>query len=365
MAEIVKAAGFGRELFASLVRVLLLATGIVLLIWFLHRIQRVLLVFTVALIIALAINVPVTALENRGWRRGWALLLVVVGLLVGTAGIAWLVVPRLMDELPTLVAAVPQMAENLAGRISSIAGDSAEVDHQLSRIADWVTDALRNSWQYLDALIAAFLLGLFVVAMVLYMVANPRPLVETYLRVMPEHLRAPAARAFARGSTMVVGWVYSNLILGGMKAAASFAFLTFMDIPGALIWSVLALLSALVERLGFYIMSIPPVIVAFAVEPVTAVWVLLFYWALSEFLGNFVAPKVRQATMKLNAVYILFMTLAMAYAFGILGVLVASPVAGFLKVYFDEFYLPRRPVDAHMEHRVEAILNRRVTDLRF
>ena len=104
-------------------------------------------------------------------------------------------------------------------------------------------------------------------------------------------------------------------------------------------------------------------VVAFAVDPVNAVWVLLFYWVLSEFLGNFVAPKIRAETMHLNAVYILFMTLAMAYAFGLLGILVASPVAGFVKAYFDEFYLNRQPPDPAEEERVGWMMDRRVPDL--
>jgi putative permease len=94
------------------------------------------------------------------------------------------------------------------------------------------------------------------------------------------------------------------------------------------------------------------------VDPVNAVWVLVFYWVLSEFLGNFVAPKIRAETMKLNAVYILFMTLAMAYAFGLLGVLVASPVAGFLMAYFEEFYLKRQPPDPREDERLQAMLER-------
>jgi putative permease len=358
MAERPLVSGFGSELFHTLARILYLAAGLGVLIWFLFTIQRVLLVFILALILALAINAPVTALERRGVKRGLGLLLVMLALSGVGAGLGWLVVPRLVQEIPRLTEEVPAMVEGLARQVSSIFGENPEVDRQISRLLDWILDAARGLWQHVGALAAVVVLSLFVVAMVLYMVANPRPLLSGYVRAMPPHLREPAARAFARGSRMVVGWVASNVILGGIKAVASFIFLTIMGIPGAIIWSVLALFSALIERLGFYIMAIPPVVVAFAVDPVNAVWVLLFYWVLSEFLGNFVAPKVRAETMKLNAVYILFMTLAMAYAFGFLGVLVAAPVAGFIKAYFDEFYLNRQPPDPEEERRLEKMLAR-------
>jgi len=358
MSEPERAAGFNRELFHTLARILFLAAGMGVFLWFMFTIQRVLLVFIVSLILALAINAPVTMLEHRGIKRGWGLLLVVVTILTVSGGLGFLVVPRLASELPTLVEQVPTVVQGLADRVSGIFGDSDEIDRQIARLLDWVVDATRDAWQHIGALAAMFVLALFVIAMVLYMVGNPRPLLSGYLLAMPPHLREQAARAFARGSKMVVGWVASNVVLGGIKAVASFFFLTFMGIPGAIIWSVLALFSALIERLGFYLMALPPVLVAFAVAPLNAIWVLLFYWALSEFLGNFVAPKIRAEMMDLNAVYILFMTLAMAYAFGLLGVLVASPVAGFLKAFFDEFYLNRQPPVLDQERRLEQMLAR-------
>ncbi|HEV2129613.1 MAG TPA: AI-2E family transporter [Longimicrobiaceae bacterium] len=105
-------------------------------------------------------------------------------------------------------------------------------------------------------------------------------------------------------------------------------------------------------------MAIPPVVVALSVDPLTAIWVGLFYVVLSEILGNFIAPRVRAERMDLRPVYLLLMTLAMAVASGVLAVLVASPMAGFLKVCFDEFYLASQPEDARIEERVEAMMDR-------
>jgi putative permease len=129
-----------------------------------------------------------------------------------------------------------------------------------------------------------------------------------------------------------------------------------MEVPGAIIWSVLALFSALIPRLGFYLMSIPPVIVALTVSPATALWTALYLWVLSEILGNFVAPHVQGEIMELHAAYLLFMTVAMGLAFGLLGVLVASPLAGFIKVYYDEFYLARQSEDPQLEERVDGMM---------
>lgn len=346
----------GGALFRTLAKALLLAAGLVVVVWFAYRIRQVLLLATLALILAMVLNAPVTWLERRRVSRGLATLLVFALSALLVALLGWLIVPRLLAEVPTLLEQLPRLLRDLVERLAGVLGAHPEVDRQLSQLVAWLERGVGELWRLADALAAALLFGLFVVAMVLYLVADPRPLLRGYVLLMPPRLREPAARAACRASRMVVGWVVANALLGGIKATAAFLFLRFMGVPGAVVWSALALFSALIPRLGFYLMSVPPVIVALSLDPATALWTALFFWALSEILGNFVAPRVQGEIMELHAAYLLFMALAMAYAFGLLGVLVSAPVAGFLKVFYDEFYLARQPPDPELDARVERML---------
>jgi len=343
-------------LFRTLTKALFLAAALVVLLWFLHQIWRAVLLFVAALILAMLINAPVTWLERKKLSRGIASLVVFGVLLVLGGLLGWLIVPRLAEEIPTLIQELPQLLNEQIAQVSALLGGAPEVDRQLSQLVAWAERGLGEAWRIADTVAAAFLAVLFLAAMVLYMVTDPRPMLRWYVRSMPAHLREPAVRAFRRSSKMVVGWVLANAIMGGIKATAAFLFLTFMDVPGALVWSFLALFAALIPRIGFYLMSIPPVVVALTVSPTTALWTLLFFWALSEFLGNFVAPRVQGEIMQLHAAYLLFMTLALGLAFGLLGVLVAAPVAGFFKVFYDEFYLREQPDDPDLDRHVEQMM---------
>lgn len=351
----------GLELFRPLARALYLAAGLVVLLWFLFRIRVVLLLFSIALIAALVLNVPVTWLERRGASRRIATLLVFLGLGSGAGGLGWMVLPRLIEEVPRFLNEVPRLISGLATRLAAALGNQSEVVRQLSRLVDWLLGLVSDLWRYADDLLTSLVLSIVVAAMTLFMLLRPRPLLRGYLRVMPPHLRAPAARAFVRGAEMVSGWVVANLVLGAIKAVAAFLFLSWIGVPGALLWSVVAFFSALLPEIGFYLMATPPVLLALAIGPLTALWVLLFFWALSEILGDFVAPRLWEQTMQLHPAYLLFMVLAMAFAFGVPGVLIAVPTAGFLKVFFDEFYLSRQPEGPDLEDRVEAIVARRAS----
>lgn len=355
----------GRDLFQALAKAIYLAVALVALLWFGQKIIGVLLFFALALILAIALNAPVTWLERRRVHRTVATLLV-FGIVAATLGLlGWFTVPRLIRDLTTLINLVPQVVMSLGDRITNFVADNPEVEPYLrvdeavaSRLMTWSFGVLQDVWRYSLSLLIGLVLMLVLISIVLFAVSNPRPLLAGYIDAIPPHLRDPATRAFSRASRMVVGWVYSSMIISGMKAVPAFFVLSYLGVPGALVWSVFTFFADLVPRLGFYIMSIPPVLVALAVDPRIALWVALYYWGISEILGNFVAPRIQAATMTLHPVFLLFVTLALVSAFGVIGAIVGTPVAGFIRAFYDEFYLARIPQDAQREERVEAMLAR-------
>lgn len=347
------------SIYRDLSKAIFLAAGIVILLWFFYQIERVIMASILALILALALNAPVTWLERRKVSRGIATVLSFFGLLIIMGAVSWLVVPRLAEEIPTLIDEVPVLVESLAEQVGAVTGDHPEIQRQLSRVTDWLFNAFEEMWRYTGQIAGAFVLGLFIVALVLYMVVNMRPMLVWYVRSMPARFREPATRAFARSSKMVIGWVIASVALGAIKAVAAGIFLTIFSVPGAIVWAAIAFLGAFIPRVGFYLMTLPPVVVAFTVDPLVAVYTLIFYVVFSEILGNFVAPLIYEGTMQINAVLILIMMLAMGYAFGVVGVFIAAPVAGFVKAYYDEFYLKRQPDDPQLEQHVRMMMERR------
>lgn len=97
-------------------------------------------------------------------------------------------------------------------------------------------------------------------------------------------------------------------------------------------------------------MALPPVLVALSVAPIEALWVVIFYLALNEFMRDVVMPHVRASTMYIHLVSSLIMTLALASAFGILGTLIATPVAGLIQAYYMDFYLAKQKPDPQINN---------------
>lgn len=360
-------AGRAEEIYRVAARLLCLLAALVVLLWFLYEIVGVLLLFAFALVLAVVLNAPTTWLEARGVPRVAAALAVCAGVLGVAVLLGWLVVPRVAREAASLVQNLPEYSSRLADRISSALGDYPEVERRLrpdaesvARMIPSLPSLVGGIGRYSFSLFGLLVAGIVLVTSVVYALANPRPLLRLYLELLPRRLRDRGARAFARGSQTAVGWMWANVVVGGAEAVAVVVFLTLVGVPGALVWGAFALFAELIPKIGPYLMALPPVLVALSVDPLTALWVALFYLALNEFMGDVVMPRVRASTMNLHPVSTLFAMLAMGSAFGLPGALVATPLAGFVKAYYEEFYLARQHEDPHADARVEAMLRRDV-----
>ena len=190
------------------------------------------------------------------------------------------------------------------------------------------------------------------------MLINPRPLLEMYLSCFTDAKKEKAAEAFANASVMTIGWMWSNVVAGAIRATIVWFFLYFMGIPGIWVWAGVTFFAELIPKIGFYIMSVPPILIAFSISPATALWVAIFYIVLDEIIGDFIIPRIRSKTMKIHPVSILVMLLLMTAAFGVMGAFVATPLAAFIKAYYEMFY-QRKSVPEKTDKNIDRMLYRK------
>jgi predicted PurR-regulated permease PerM len=272
------------------------------------------------------------------------------------------VVPRILTQITTLVSNLPDYYLALQERLNSLLKDYPELQQKLMAHSDIVNDLpsatnlLTSVSRFSFSVIGGIFFLVVFFSIVAYMLINPAPLIETYLLVFPQDKRPKAANALSTASGMMVGWVWSNLIVGLIEAIAVFIFLSLMGIPGVWVWAGLTLFAELIPKLGFYIMAIPPTLVALSIHPITALWVLIFYVVFDEISGDFLLPRIRAKAMNLHPVSTLFVMLAMASAFGVLGALIATPLTAFIKAYYETFILAETS-KANLQKGVDIVLN--------
>jgi predicted PurR-regulated permease PerM len=355
--------GTDERLYRTLAKAILLAAGVYVLLWFLDATVTIILVFIAAFVLAIALNAPVQWMEKRRIPRPVGALAVLLLSLAAVVFVFWMVVPEVVKQVTHLVEGLPKISKDLQRQSALFLARYPEIQTHIGEeglslqklLPDMQTTMLRVG-RYTLSLVGAILFGVILVTIVLYSLVRPRPLVRGAIEFMPPNLRGGTERALARGSESVVAWVWSNIIIGGIEGLATGIFCQLMGIPGAFVWGMLAFFAELVPQIGIYLVSVPVLLVALSVSPMTALWTLLFFIALNQTTSNLISPIIVGRTMKMHPVSLLFAVLALGSAFGFLGAVLAMPLAGFIKAFYDEFY--KQAKEKNEEEMVEKVLNR-------
>jgi putative permease len=354
-------------LYKTLIKAISFAAGIVIFLWLLIKISSVVMLLLFAITLAIVINAPVTALEKRHIKRGWASFIVFAIILVIIGLIAWLVIPVIGEQLTVLFSNLPAYLQQLSTTIASWFSDYPDVAKQLesggNNVAQWfpsIPNALLRVGNLSVNIIGYILVFIVFFSLVVYMVVHPRPLIEIYLSLFSADSRDKATTALTNTSIMLAGWMRANIIGGAIQAVAVTIVLSVLNVPGAFVWGALAFFVLLIPKLGFYIMAIPPTLIALSISPMKAFWVAIFFLAMDEILGDFVMPKLRSNAMNIHPASIIIVLLAMAAAFGVTGAIMATPFAAIIKAYYEAFYLSQFKDDPMNEKRIDRILYRKV-----
>ena len=131
------------------------------------------------------------------------------------------------------------------------------------------------------------------------------------------------------------GQLIAMLVVGLLTGLGLWA----LGMPSALTLGLLAGLLEFIPFAGPILAAIPAVLLALAVSPDLAFWVVVVYFAVQQFEGYVLTPLVQQYAVDLPGVVLLFSLLAFGILFGTLGVILAAPLAVVSYVLVKRLYV--------------------------
>jgi putative permease len=330
----------------------------------LRALQPVILLFALVFLLAMVLNPIVVWLEKHRVPRFAGVMLTILALMAITATIILFAIPPLSRQLQELVRSMPVMAQGIRVRIESLAQNYPALREALPRteeIADKVGGAagtvgnilLRSTIGFVGGL-ASVLLALL---LLIFALANPRPLVAGYLALTPDRYRGQARRTLERLMRQMTAWARGVAINGVITGLSIGILLWLIGVQPALIFGVFGFFGEFLPTVGAFLVSIPILLVALSMGA-TKFWLaLLVIIVVYQVELNLLVPGVLGKEMRLHPVNILFFTLATAELFGLLGVFLAVPAAALVQIVIDEFYLqPRKPDYIALDREAAAIV---------
>lgn len=353
------------QLARPLVRALLLAIFVVAALMFARTISLVLVVIFSALVIAVALNGPVTWLEQHHVSRLWGTLGMLFAAVVVWLAVALLVGVTFISQVDQLLESVPGYVDEFEQRSDDLFASYPALDNAYEPVRS--NSATRQVAPALGTLVTkvgqasvgvATLLVMFITwtTIIVFLTIEPRSVLRMLLRVTPVDERDAVERVVIEFSGVVRGWLWANVLVGAIEAMLVSLFLSWINLPGALVWGVLAFFSVFIPKVGAFVAGAPPLVVALAVDPGDAVWIIFFYAAMTEVMSDVVLPRLQSHSMSLHPVYIVAFVLAFGSSFGLLGAILATPMAGLVAAIWYEFVVSRRPPVDNLDARVEHML---------
>jgi predicted PurR-regulated permease PerM len=274
-------------------------------------------------------------------RYGWSLLIVVtilIGLIVLTA---WLLAPRVNEQVSQLTVQLPEAVKRLEEHLKKYPLGRAIVERVNGAMtaASKGPDMVNRSTSFLfgtgEALIQAFL----VIVIGLYGAATPDVYVSGFLRLVPiPHRERGQAVLHSIGETMWL-WLITRVISMAWVALTTMLGLWLLGIPLALTMGIMAGIFKFVPYVGPILAVLPPALLAVVINPLHVFYVAVLYFCIEMFDDHVVLPLLQWHTIWLPPILGIFAQILFGGLYGALGVLLAVPVMAVLFVAVKMLYI--------------------------
>jgi predicted PurR-regulated permease PerM len=296
-------------------------------VWLAVQLWNVFVVVLVALVIVGTVDPVVGWFERHGWRRGRALILIFFVLAGILSAIILLTVPPLVSQLQHIIDIAPHEQRRLASWLSeypwakSIASAirGVKLDDMMLRAGN----ALIN---YSSELLTGVGYAVTTLFLAIYLLADPRRAKGALFAIVPRHQHVKLARILLELTTIVGGYMRGQLITSVAITVFTFGLMTIFKINDALAIAMFAGLTDVIPFIGGYLAS-GPAILAVSGSGSSMAIVAVAMFAYQEFESRVLVPRVYGRTLRLPPAVVLIALLIGGTLLGILGALLALPVA--------------------------------------
>ncbi|MGA7936017.1 MAG: AI-2E family transporter [Kovacikia sp.] len=314
------------------------------LLYVLWKIQTIALLFFTAIVLATVLNRLVRRFQRSKTNRGGAIA-ISVGTCLAVLGIflACIIVPligqfaQLIDLMPLGIGQLLQWSDQVQaavpGQVLQHVSNLDDFNLRLQQVVNWL---MLHLYRLFSDSLGLILNTLLLFVLTLMLLINPQQYRLLLIQIFPAFYRQRADKILSICESKLVHYVLgialSMTFIGVTCTIGLFA----LKVPLPLVNGLLAGLSAFIPYVGAIISVIPPMLLALVDSPWKAGAVLLLYFVIQQFEGNFVTPIVmKQQVSLLPATTLAFLT-ALGTFFGILGLFLGLPILVVAQTFISE-----------------------------
>ena len=312
-----------------------------------------------ALFLALGLDPAISWLERRGLPRWAAILIVMTGVGLLVAALILAVAPIIVEQVSQFVEEIPRIVELVSSQewIDTLKEQFPQirVDEVIEQVTTGLTEFVTNP-DKLSELAGGVLLvavaigsGVFAVIIVfilmLYFTASLNTMKRATYQLVPASKRERFADLTEQITQSVGRFVLGQASLAAVNGVLSFIFLSIINAPFPAVLAFLAFLFSLVPLVGTLTGSVIIVLVCWIPglgSPLTALVAAIYYIIYMQVEAYVLSPRIMNRAVKIPSALVVIAALAGGALGGILGALVAIPVAAAGLLIIKQVVIPRQ-----------------------
>ncbi len=314
--------------------------------------------------------------KARKWARGISVMLA----LIGTFGIifilGYLVIPGLISSVREIVIRLPEYTRSVTGFFDNIEyeGKLSQdvidiIDQAMSYFQNWMrTDfypALSSSLEGFTASIMGLMQFIYNtligVIISVYVIMSHETFEGQYKKVVFGIFKPEIANSiidvFHHANNIFSGFITGKLLDSAIIGVLCFIGLSILNMPYAMLVSVIVGVTNIIPFFGPYIGAIPSILLIALVDVKKAFVFAIFVLLLQQFDGNILGPKILGDSTGLSPFWVVFAILTGGGLFGVAGMLLGVPVFAvlyYLQKTFIEYLLYNRNMPMESENYINV-----------
>ena len=316
------------------------------------QLTTVLIYVGVALFLALGLDPLVSWLEKKLPR--WAAILVVfAAVILAFAGLLVTIIPVIVDQISNLITNFPDIVTRVVNSdfvktIEQQLSGVVDFDSVAKSVTDFVSDpnnfvSLGGGILAVGAGVASGVTGATVVLILtLYFLASLRSIKRVTYRFVPASKRAGFIDVSEDITSAVGRYVVGQFTLAAVNGVLSAIFLWIIGAPQFVLLAFIAFLFSLIPLVGTFTGSLIIVLTCLFASPLTALVALIYYLVYMQVEAYFLSPRIMNRAVSVPGAVVVIAAVAGGTLGGILGALVAIPVAASTIIIIQKVVFPRQ-----------------------
>lgn len=334
--------------FKTILRVLL----VIAVIYFAYLIGDVLAILFVSLILASLITPWADWLQKRRIPRGVGVL-AIYAILLGVAGLfVYLLIPPITEQVNQFSKNSPVYLEKLFSGVdiflekAKTEGVLDNLQKSLSDFSSGLSGLSGGVFSTVSSILGGMASLIFILVITFYMVAEENGMKKVIWSIVPEKHQPYVIQLFSRMQKKTALWLRGQIILSLIIFVFTYTGLLILGVEYPLVLALLAGITEFIPYLGPIIAAVPAIFVAFTQSPLLALFVLILYYVVQLVESNIIVPKLMHKMVGLNPIVIIVVLLIGFKLYGVVGAILAIPVATAANVFWGDISKKRKELES-------------------